>query len=235
VLALTNDELEDTRTFLPISMEQYQGSADDFYDRMEALINPRPLDPYTMQTSLVDALEESVLRRVNSVDNGEGYMLANGFPQVEMPNGYDIFETEGPWEDFSTPSRDMRLLISIDTVLGFADSVRRRPEHFGLESAQDIEEHIGALRARLQEQLTERRFTYTRSDGSSWELTLSDVVARAHSFETAYNPNDCPEFRWGAAEGTPEHATCVRRAPFEQRELMESYRSWFAERERPPR
>ena len=33
----------------------------------------------------------------------------------------------------------------------------------------------------------------------------------------AYNPNDCVEVRWGATEGTPESATCKRRAPEDQR------------------
>jgi hypothetical protein len=37
----------------------------------------------------------------------------------------------------------------------------------------------------------------------------------------AYNPNDCPEVRWGASDGTDERATCKRRAPSDQRRKME--------------
>ena len=51
----------------------------------------------------------------------------------------------------------------------------------------------------------------------------------------AYNPNDCVELRWGAREGTPELATCKRRAPADQRARMEQYRSWFRDARRPPR
>jgi hypothetical protein len=43
------------------------------------------------------------------------------------------------------------------------------------------------------------------------------------------------ERRWGAAPGTPDFATCRRRAPAEQRERMEKYRPWFREARRPPR
>ncbi len=49
-----------------------------------------------------------------------------------------------------------------------------------------------------------RRFTYERSDGSSFSLSLADVLARAADLEMAYNPNDCPEARWGAPAGSEE-------------------------------
>jgi hypothetical protein len=51
----------------------------------------------------------------------------------------------------------------------------------------------------------------------------------------AYNPNDCIEERWGAAEGTPDHASCHRHAPADQRARMAEYRAWFHETRRPPR
>ncbi len=44
-----------------------------------------------------------------------------------MPDGAAIFETTGAWEDFATPSRDLRLLIAIDVVRGYPDRVARRP------------------------------------------------------------------------------------------------------------
>ena len=36
------------------SRQQYTGTADDFYDRMEALINPRPLEPLGQLRVLVE-------------------------------------------------------------------------------------------------------------------------------------------------------------------------------------
>ena len=44
-----------------------------------------------------------------------------------MLAGPTIFETTGAWEDFSTPSRDLRLLIAIDVVRGFPDASLASP------------------------------------------------------------------------------------------------------------
>ena len=228
-----NEELEKTRQFTRISFQQYRGSKDDFYNRVEALINPRPLDPDAVQVSLVDALQESVARRVNSVDNGENFMTESGDAVMTMPDGAAIFLTSGPWEDFATPSRDLRLLISIDSVIGFVDSVRAGPERFGLD-ADSVAAAADAVRTHLQRELAARTFTYKRSDGGEQTLSLKDVVDRAERLEMAYNPNDCMEIRWGAAPGSDEMKTCDRHAPEEQRQRMESYREWFATRSRPP-
>jgi hypothetical protein len=50
----------------------------------------------------------------------------------------------------------------------------------------------------LASELATRKFSYPRSDGSAWTLTLRDVIDRAADLEMAYNPNDCVELRWGA-------------------------------------
>ncbi len=229
-----NQELENASEDVAWSDEQYRGTADDFYSSMEALINPRPLDAARMQRARVDALEESVSRRLSSVQNGEDYMAVHGREPIPMPKGHRIFETTGPWEDFSTPSRDMRLLISIDAVLSFPNQVASQPERFGIR-VDDKAVAVAGLQRALREELARRQFTYTRSDGSSWTLSLADLVDRQQALETAYNPNDCAERRWGAAEGSEELRPCARRPPAEQRRRMEDYRSWFAARTRPPR
>jgi hypothetical protein len=228
-----NDELRRSSKYERLSLDQYRGSADDFYARMEALINPRPLEPKTVQRALLDALEEAVVRRVVSVQNGESWAHEHPGDVVSMPDGDGIFLSAGPWEDFSTPSRDLRLLIAIDTVRGFGESVRRHPERYALRGADpgaaatELEHALGA-------DLAQRAFAYVRSDGSQQRLTLADVVARATALEMAYNPNDCVEARWGAPEGSAELATSRRRAPDEQRARMLKYRGWFSTRTRPP-
>lgn len=234
LVSLDNDDLDADQPFSAWGLDQYAEGDDGFYERVEAMINPRPLDAWSLQASLVDAFEESVARRVNSVDNGERWIAENR-RVMEMPTGTAIFQTSGPWEDFSTPSRDMRLLISLDTVLGFPDVVRRAPERFGLEHAADLDAEVDALRARLRAELAQRSFDYTRSDGSTWTVTLADLVDRAEAMEMAYNPNDCAEIRWGASPGTEEYGPCSRNAPDAQRARMVDYRPWFAERRRPAR
>ena len=186
-----------------------------------------------MQRALIDALYEAVTRRVVSVANGEKWVSEHPGEVIAMPEGDGIFLSAGPWEDFSTPSRDLRLLIAIDTVSGFADGVRQRPERYGLTAAE-VDTQVRALAADLASALAERTFAYVRSDGTEQRLSLKDVVARAPSFELAYNPNDCVELRWGAPEGSVEASTCRRRAPDDQRAKMASYRGWFSTRKRPP-
>lgn len=231
---IVNADLDDAG-FTPWSRDQYRGSTDDFYDAMEGLIDPRPLDPEVRLVALIDALEESAVRRVVSIDNGESFFAEHPSQTVEMPRGIDIFLTEGPWEDFSTPSRDMRLLIAIDTVMGFPEVVRRRPERFHLPPGETLDALIERLNARRDALLSERRFTYTKSDGSPMEISLADVVARSTAIEIGWNPNDCPETRWGAPEGSPEASTCRRHAPASQVRAMAEMRAWFHERRRPVR
>ncbi|MCB9597429.1 MAG: C40 family peptidase [Sandaracinaceae bacterium] len=230
--SLDNAEITAAAGYVPFSMQQYQGTTDAFYDTMEGLINPRALDPIQVQLSLIDALEESIARRIVSVNNGEDWVARNPGRTMEMPEDGAIFQTAGAWEDFATPSRDMRLLIAIDTVVGFPDAMRRNPARFGL-SESDLDAAIDRVRARQREELARRSFSYTRSDGAAQPFTLADVVARSAGFEMSYNPNDCVEIRWGAPDGSPEMGSCRRHAPSEQRSRMRSYRDWFHTRRRP--
>ena len=177
---------------------------------------------------------EQLETRVGSVDNGEVYMKQTAGAVVPMPEGPKIFETVGPWEDFATPSRDMRLIIATNVLSGLPQRIVQHPELFVLGGRKPAEAKQDT--AALHDKLTkERSIEYKRTDGASQRLTVADVIARKAGFEMAYNPNDCVELRWGAREGTPEMATCQRRAPADQRARMEQYRSWFRDARRPPR
>jgi hypothetical protein len=182
----------------------------------------------------ITSLEEQVKVRVNSVENGRKFQL-KGHAEASMPDGATIFETNGAWEDFSTPSRDLRLLIAIDVVRNFPDRVSRRPERYAMPAGQSAADVKAALQQTLASELAKRTFSYPRSDGSPWTLSLKDVVDRMGDLEMAYNPNDCVELRWGAPSGSAEDSTCRRHAPQAQRAKMTKYRAWFHERRRPPR
>lgn len=231
---LANADLARREGIAPFSKDQYQGTKEDFYDRMGALINPRPLDPKAMQASLIDAFDESVRRRVTSVANGVEWAEKNPGKTAQMPKGYAIFETVGPWEDFATPARDLRLLISMHTINSFTERVRRAPDRFGLTS-QTVEAAIAELERERDSVLASRSVQYQGSDGSPRTLSLKEVLDRREAFEMAYNPNDCVEIRWAEPADSPAMATCTRRAPAEQRQRMAKYRSWFQNRQRPPR
>src|ERR1019366_8325951 len=66
--------------------DQYAGGVEGFYDKMDDVLSPSPLDPTTALLETVDALEEQVKTRVVSVDNGRRF-LASGKPPAAMPAG----------------------------------------------------------------------------------------------------------------------------------------------------
>jgi hypothetical protein len=231
---LSNEEIANNADYGDYSTEQAALQVEDFYDRMDDVMSPAPLDPMRALKEAITALEEQVKTRVKSVDNGRQY-LAGGGKNVDMPDGASIFETTGAWEDFATPSRDLRLLIAIDVVRGFPDRVARRPERYAMPQGKSAAQVKAELEATLAAELAARKFSYTRTDDSQWTLSLKDVLDRIVDLEMAYNINDCAELRWGAPPESEEAATCKRRASDAQRQKMTEYRAWFSERRRPPR
>ncbi len=230
--ALSNDELADNPGFTPFSLEQDQLSPDDFYARLAKLSNPGGLDPKQAYEATLDALVEQIETRVTSVDNGEAYFRKSPGSVIPMPSGAAIFQTIGPWEDYSTPSRDMRLIIAINVLNGLPEKIVRHPELFVMngKSPEEAKAEIEQYHAR---RIQERSIRYTRTDGSPWELSVAEVLARKPAYEMTYNPNDCAELRWGAKPDTEEYSTCRRHAPAEQHAKMERYRIWFREARRP--
>ncbi|MBN1772305.1 MAG: hypothetical protein JXB32_13635 [Deltaproteobacteria bacterium] len=216
------------------STEQYDfRSAHEFYRTVVRLLNPEPLDPVAAYRSQMEALVELIEARVAAVQVGVEYMEAHGWWTVEMPEGGAIFETRGPWEDYSTPARDLRLLLAMDELLAYPGTVFDDPVLFKLPPNASPAELERMLRQEWNRSKQELFVTYQRSDNSTWKLTLGELMDRIERFEQSYNPNDCPEVRWGAMRGTPEFEPCARRAPMEQRNRMSSYRYWHAERRRP--
>jgi hypothetical protein len=230
---LTNAQIAKSPDYGDFSPEQSQLAVEDFYDRMEEAMSPAPLDPLRAMKEAITALEEQVNTRVTSVENGRKYQGGHG--EIAMPDGPAIFATTGAWEDFSTPARDFRLLIAIDVVRGYPDRVARQPGRYAMPKDKSLAEVKAELQSVLASELAARKFSYTRSDGSPWKLSLKDVIERAGHLEMAYNPNDCVELRWGAPENSDEASTCQRHAPSAQRAKMTNYRSWFRDRHWPAR
>ncbi|PXW85490.1 hypothetical protein C8R34_11942 [Nitrosomonas sp. Nm84] len=228
----SNDELIDQSDFTLFSLEQDQLSPDDFYARLAQLINPDGLDTRQVYEATLAALVEQIETRVNSVNNGEVYFRKNPRSVIPMPSGAAIFQTVGPWEDYSTPSRDMRLLIAINVLSDLPEKIVRHPELF-IMNDKPPEAAKAEIEQYHAQRIQEHSIRYIRTDGSPWALSVAEVLARKSAYEMAYNPNDCIEIRWGAKPDTEEHSTCRRQAPAEQRAKMERYRIWFRETRRP--
>jgi hypothetical protein len=232
IVAIENSRLRGSG-YRNFSAEQYRMNADQFYDRMDSVINPRPLAPLVAYRARLAALYELIQERVDSVQAGvDRYKKTNG-REIKMPKGTRIFETSGDWENFSTPARDMRLLIAIADVLAFPKKVISQPQRFAIPAGQTPQQAEVAMRALAKRFMAQKHISYVKSDGSKKSLSMVEVVSRRKQFEMAYNPNDCPEIRWGATGAELE--SCKRRAPADQLAKMRKYRSWFATRSRPIR
>lgn len=232
--SLSNSDLERQSYFGTYSAEQSHLEPDDFYAKVEKAINPDGLRPLNAYTGKLDALTEQVRTRVQAVENGQRWARTHPGTIIPMPQGSQVFETTGAWEDFASPSRDMRLLIALRVVAKFSDSVRQHPDLFRLDNetpesaAEEVERYHN-------DRIREIRFDYVRTDGTPYTLTLEALFNRRSSLETGYNPNDCAERRWGAAPGTEEYRPCTRLAPADQQARMEKYRPWFQSMQRPTR
>ena len=147
---LTNAEIAKNPQYGDFSLDQAQLGVEDFYDRMDDVMSPAPLDPLRAMKEAITSLDEQVKTRVTSVENGRKFQ-SSGRGDADMPDGAAIFETTGAWEDFATPSRDLRLLIAIDVVRALPGSRRAaaRPlRHAGGEERRGREGRAGE-RARV--------------------------------------------------------------------------------------
>jgi hypothetical protein len=232
IVPLTNDEIRKSGNYRNYSTRQYKLGLQGFYDRMDSVINARPLSPTHAYRERMKALYELLQERIDSVAAGEKYMKEKDYAVVDMPKGPRIFQTQGAWEDFSTPARDMRLLIAIEDVIRYPQRVIKFPKRFTLAEGETPEQGKAAMEKLFGEFSAKNTIDYVNSAGKSVTLTMADVIDRRKALEVAYNPNDCVEIRWGADE--TEMKSCKRRANAEQQLLMGKYRRWFATRIRPP-
>ncbi len=70
---LTNAEIAKNPQYGDFSLEQSQLGVEDFYDHMDDVMSPEPLDPVRAMKGAIDLLEEQVKTRVGSVENGRKY------------------------------------------------------------------------------------------------------------------------------------------------------------------
>jgi hypothetical protein len=61
-------------------------------------------------------------------------------------------------------------------LLRFPDRVARRPERYAMPRDKSVAEVKAELQHVLASELATRKFSYPRSDGSAWTLTLRDVI-----------------------------------------------------------
>lgn len=133
--------------------------------------------------------------------------VAAGFPRQEHPERLppNIYGTYGPWEGYSTPSRDARLKVSF---IDLKRTVSELVDHFN-SGDTDVSYTGDNLPLDLWNAFLAEKdactFTYWRSDDSRIRMNLGHVQDRL--WDLSFDPFHCPERRWGASGD--ELATCT--------------------------
>ena len=224
---LQNAELEKLSESA-FSMQQKHMTAQQFYDATDDLFREGPIDAIAKYKQLHADVLQLLNYRVTSVQRAENFLKKNPKQVIAVPKSGAIFRNMGDWEIYSTPFRDLRLLLSLDMLKGFPKSVMDNPKRYGYSTTPiELHHEMATLHAKWSLEMT---FEYTRSNGEPFELSIQDILGRMVRFEAAYDPNMCPEMRWGAEPGTAEAETCKRNAPKAHRAIYKKHRHWFVDR-----
>ena len=81
---LTNDEIAKNPQYGDYSLDQSRLGIEEFYDRMDDVMSPSPLDPLRAMKEAITALDEQVKTRVTSIENGRKFQNS-GRGEANMP------------------------------------------------------------------------------------------------------------------------------------------------------
>jgi hypothetical protein len=181
------------------------GQEKDYYHFVRLRLAPAGFryDPVEETRVMVRNLCRDIHYRREAVDFALKAGMHRRTPPARLP--YNIYGTDGPWEIYSTPSRDARLKTGFkelrDEVARFLELTAEGSDevaYAGTDLRRDLREVYEAETAACT-------LTYTRSNGTPVTLTFRDVAARL--FDLSFDPYQCVERRWGATTAE-ELATC---------------------------
>lgn len=152
------------------------------------------LDPLNEFRNMMSDLYEDIVYRAVAVN----ICVEKGIHKKQHPGSlpWNIYGTDGLWEEFSTPSRDARLKVA------FRDFFERTRSMLMQTYQQNPQQAMQLAAAMLQhyQQLSPRfSVNYSDSSGKVRLLTFDDVSSRL--FKMSFDPYHSIEYRWG---GGPE-------------------------------
>ena len=181
------------------------GREKDYYHFVRLRLAPSGFryDPIEETRVMVRNLCRDIHYRREAIDFALKAGLHRRTPPARLP--YNIYGTDGPWEIYSTPSRDARLKTGFkelrDEIARFIDQVAKGSDEV-IYTGSDLKRD---LRNVYEAETAACSITYTRSNGAPTTLTFRDVAARL--FDLSFDPYQCVERRWGATSAG-ELATC---------------------------
>jgi hypothetical protein len=129
---------------------------------------------------------------------------------IALPDTKNIYQAEGRWELWSSPSSDCDRKSAYFLGVDQLDSLVRehaagRSGLLSTPSGRPVRSTAELVREILEEKrraFEGRAITYTTSRGRQVTLGLAEIETRL--FTMSFDPNHAPEIRWGAAPASPE-------------------------------
>ena len=176
---LTNAEIAKNPQYGDFSLEQTKLTIEAFYDRMDDVMSPTQLDPLRAMTEAITSLEEQVKARVTSVENGRKYQNSGKGDAEHAERRRDLrnHRSVGRFRDAVARSAS----ADRDGRGARIPGPRRAPAASAMPCRQGkaVADSEGRTADRvLAQELAARKFSYPRSDGSAWTLTLKDAIDR---------------------------------------------------------
>ena len=167
---LTNAEIAKNPQYGDFSLEQSQLGVEDFYDRMDDVMSPEPLDPVRAMTEAITALEEQVKTRVTAVENGRKYPEQRRAARRRMPDGAVDLRDQRPVGGFLDAGARFPPADRDRRGARLSRSRRAAAERYAMPTGKSAADVKAELQGVLASELAARKFSYTRSDGSPWTL-----------------------------------------------------------------
>ncbi|MGZ3826431.1 MAG: hypothetical protein ACXVCR_15835, partial [Bdellovibrio sp.] len=168
----------------------------NYYDyvRVKLMQGDVHIDPLNDMAQLVDDICTSLKDRVVAVESAKTDGISTKAHPDRLP--YNIYGSEGEWENYATPSRDARLKTAFMDLLAETKSNLERYSkqdvainYYGGNLAKDLFD-VYARKAQ------ECQFEYKTSNNTTVRMNLE--AARQRLFNMSFDPYHCVELRWGA-------------------------------------
>ncbi|MCX5770022.1 MAG: hypothetical protein NTZ09_07095, partial [Candidatus Hydrogenedentes bacterium] len=205
--------------------------------RMKRVDHIKPLE---FLEAYADELLEIYQIREQFVQDAWRDVLQNGpivYPEEQRDE--NIFQANGRWETWSSPSSDVDRRNKYFYLADWMDYAIRcyemMPQFVKLDGLEkyNVQSQAGLARALIDEKrriFRAHSMTYKKSNREQVPLTLVDIEERL--YDLSFDPNHPPELRWGAPAGSPELASAPERytpvpngerIPMKETYLWESY------------
>lgn len=143
--------------------------------------------------------------RIEAVDKAVERGLHRESHPIVLPA--NIYQTEGDWENFSSPGRDARLRSSVRSVITTMTQAKDQLLSGNREmiySGSNVNEDFLRIFNRIANNCVDQ---YKNSQNRGIQISLKDFIDRI--YDVSFDPYHCPELRWGAKgrelESCPEY------------------------------